>query len=143
MMIKHFVTLNGFLSESRLIHREGYMGQWGREARDFKLVEPGKGIGAIVTAPVNLVGKAVVGATSLIDRGIDQFTNPNAPVELRSDDFLPRAQRDLRQMYEGVFSKTALEKPVGTIVSTTMRAFNVVQSATIDAVQKVLGGRNN
>ncbi len=132
--------------EKRLMGRNNqpYMRQWWDEAKGFQVVEPGKTAGGkVVTSTVNGIGKVVVGANTILDRTIDTFTNPQPPEPLRDDDMLPRAQRDARQLFKGIFSKDLFEHPVGTAIASTVRLINVGTSAAIDAVQKVGGGHNN
>ncbi len=136
-------VLSGLVQESRLIHVEGYGRQWWDESKDFKLVEPGKSaVGQVSTGVINTVGKVGVGVTTALDRLADRVFNPNAPEPLRNGDFMPRTQRDLRQLKDNVFSSNALKHPIGTAASVVVRGAGVISSAAIDGLQKILGGRN-
>lgn len=132
--------------EARLIYdieSQPYMEQWWKETKGFQVVEPGDGpISSASTAVVNGVGKLFVGATTIIDRGVDQLANPKPPEQLRDGDLLPRTQRDTRQFLKGVFTKEALKHPVGTIIASGMRVINIGTSLVTDGVQKLGGGHN-
>lgn len=129
--------------ETRLLYeRQPYMEQWWKETKGYQILEPGKTAGGqVVTTVVNGVGQAVVGATTILDRGVDALTNPQEPEELR-DDILPRTQRDMRQLLKGVISPEAIKHPVGTVIASGMRALNATTSLATDSVQKLGGGRN-
>jgi hypothetical protein len=132
--------------EERLIYEhesQPYMDQWWNETSGFQVVEPGRGpISSATTGVVNGLGKLFVGATTIIDRSIDQVTNPREPEQLRSGDLLPRTQRDTRQLLKGIFSTEALKHPIGTIIASGMRVINIGTSLVTDGVQKLGGGKN-
>ena len=131
--------------EARLIglNNQPYMSQWWEETKKFQVMQPGKTVGRqVVTSAVNGVGKVFVGANTIIDRTIDTLTNPKSPEPLRNGDLLPRTQRDVRQLFNGIFSKDAIEHPVGTLVASAVRVINIGTSAITDSVQKLGGGSN-
>lgn len=130
--------------EARLIYeRQPYMGQWWEETKGFQVVEPGKTVGGkVATSTVNGVGKALVGVSTILDRGIDALTNPKPPEALREGDILPRTQRDVRQLFKGIFSKDAIDHPIGTVVASGMRILNATTSLATDGIQKLGGGHN-
>jgi hypothetical protein len=137
-------VLSGLVHESRLIHVEGYGKQWVDEMKGFQLVEPGKStLGQVSTGVVNTVGKVGIGVTTALDRLADRVFNPNAPEPLRNGDFMPRTQRDLRQLKDNIFSSNALKHPIGTAASVVVRGAGAIQSFAVDSLQKILGGRNN
>jgi len=140
----HMMNISWSAKESRLIHeRQPYMGQWWGETKGFQIVEPGKTAGGkVATSAVNGVGKVLVGATTILDRGIDALTNPKPPEALRDGDLLPRTQRDVRQLFKGIFSKDAIKHPVGTVIASGMRVLNATTSLATDGIQKLGGGHN-
>ncbi len=130
--------------EHRLIsERQPYMKQWWEETKGFQIVEPGTSIGGrLATSAVNTVGKLGVGLTTIVDRSVDTLANPKPPEALRDGDLLPRTQRDVRQLFAGVFSKEAIKHPIGTVISSGMRIMNATTSLVTDGVQKLGGGEN-
>ncbi len=131
--------------EHRLVYEKqpSYMRQWWEETTGYQVVEPGKtAVGKVVTSAVNAVGKAGVGATTILDRTVDAVTNPTEPEALRERDLLPRTQRDMRQLYKGIVSKNAIDHPVGTVIASGMRVLNATTSLATDGIQKLGGGRN-
>ncbi len=141
------MNLNRFWSakEMRLVYeRQPYMKQWWKETQDYQIVEPGKTIsGKATTSIVNGIGKVAVGATTFLDRTVDTLMNPKRPEALRNDDLFPRTQRDLRQLFELIFSADAVKHPIGTVVSSGMRVLNATTSLATDGIQKLDGGKNS
>jgi hypothetical protein len=132
--------------EMRLIDlNKEYVDQWWNETREFQVVEPGTSAGGkAVTSAVNGVGKILVGASTIIDRGIDTLTNPQRPQALREGDLLPRTQRDFRYLYELVMHPVeAIKHPIGTVISSGMRIMNATTSLATDGIQKLGGGKTN
>jgi len=131
--------------EQRLCRREAqpYLDQWWRETKGYQMLklgdDPVSKTGEVIG---NIIGKVAVGATTVIDRTVDRFTNPNPPEPLRNDDLLPRAQRDTRQLVKGIFSKNTLKHPIGTVLSSGVRVFGIATSALTDGAQKLGGGKN-